>query len=127
MEASLAKFLETIVTALGDLSFVPYAVPLVVLLVSLIKRIPGLDTLDGKLLHLAVQVVFWVLYAAVNHFGHGEQLQQWTEALTIILQTLLPLIASMFGATWLYDKAHENNIPVIGYRRTKDTYARPVG
>lgn len=127
MEATIQKFLETLLTALNDLTFVPYAVALITLLVSLCKRIPQLSTVDARVIHLVWQVVFWVGYAVLTHFGHGEKLQQWTEAATIILQTLLPLIASLFGATWVYNKAVANKVAVIGYQRKPDVYKKAVG
>jgi hypothetical protein len=127
MEATIEQFLNTLLTALNDLTFVPYAVALITLLVSLCKRIAFLENVDAKIIHLFWQVVFWVGYAALTHFGKGEQLQQWTEAATIILQTLLPLIASLFGATWVYNKAVANKVAVIGYQRSAQKYDKAVG
>lgn len=127
MEATIQKFLETLLTALNDLTFVPYAVALITLLVSLCKRVSFLASVDAKVIHLFWQVVFWVVYAALTHFGKGEQLQQWTEAATIVLQTVLPLIASLLGTTWVYNKAVANKVAVIGYQRTVPKYDKAVG
>lgn len=127
MEATIEQFLNTLLTALNDLTFVPYAVALITLLVSLCKRVSFLAAVDAKIIHLFWQVVFWTVYAILNHFGQGEQLQQWTEAATIVLQTLLPLIASLFGATWVYNKAVANKVAVIGYQRTVPKYDKSVG
>lgn len=118
METQLVEFIERLLTMITDLTAVPYAVALVTLLVSLVKRLPFMTAVSAPTIHLVIQVIFWVIYAVLTHFGQGEQLQEWTQAITILLQTLLPLIASMFGGKWLYSKAESASVPLWGYRRS---------
>ena len=118
METEMVTFLEQLFALLNDLTVVAYAVPLITLLVSIVKRAPFLANVQANVIHLILQVVFWLGYAVVTHFGHGEQLQEWTVALTALMETLLPLIVSLFGGTWLYSKATQAAVPLLGYKRT---------
>lgn len=114
----IVQFLQQLFVLVNDLTAVPYAVAFITLVVSLFKRVPFFADIPAQYIHLVAQVAFWVVYATLNHFGHGEQLQQWTEAAAIVLQTLLPLVVSLFGGSWAYSKAVDANIPLWGYQRS---------
>lgn len=123
LEGQLSDFLAMFLEGVVDLTLLPFAVPLVVILVALVKRIPlpFIQNISAGAMHLTVQVIIWAAYAVFVKFGRGDVFEQWTNALVIVLQTLLPLVASLFGATWLYDKAKASAIPLLGYQRSDPT------
>jgi positive regulator of sigma E activity len=118
MEENMVKFLEQLLVMVNDLTVVAYAIPLITLLVGLIKRLPFLTNVQANVIHLVIQIAFWAGYAILNHFDKGAQLQQWTEAATVIIQALLPLILSFLGGKFLYEKAKKAEAPLWGYSRS---------
>jgi hypothetical protein len=110
---------EQLLTWLRDGTTVAYAVPLVVVLVNVIKRIPALANINAGYIHLAVQVAFWAAYVVVGQYGHGEQLQGFVEVLTPFLEALLPFFLSVFGAHTVYQAATARGVPGLGYQRTE--------
>lgn len=119
MESQIAEFLKVIFEQLNSLTLIPYAVPLVIILVSLTKRIPQLAGVDGKVLQLFWQVMFWAAAGLLIHFGKGDNLQQWTELIITFAKMLLPGAVSLAAATRGYQYAVNHNVPLLGFKRTQ--------
>ena len=115
METQWVEFLEQLTRMIVDLTAVPFLLPLIVLLVGLIKRIPidAIQSLPANVIHLVVQVLAWVAYAVATHYGKGLAFENWVQALTPLLQ----LIVSYLGSAWLYGAAKQTNMPLWGYQR----------
>jgi len=115
METQWIEFLNQLGQMLNDLTVVPFLMPLVVLLVGLIKRIPldVVQSIPANGIHLAVQVLLWIGYAVATHYGKGLAFENWVQALTPLLQ----LVVSYLGGAWLYNQAKQANMPLWGYQR----------
>ena len=115
METQWVEFLEQLTRMIVDLTAVPFLLPLIVLLVGLIKRIPidAIQSLPANVIHLVVQVLAWVAYAVATHYGKGAEFESWIAVLTPLLQ----LVVSYLGGAWLYNQAKQANMPLWGYQR----------
>ncbi len=113
METQWTQFLEQLMRMIIDLTAVPFLVPLIVLVVSLLKRAPALSSVPANALHLVIQVITWALYAVAQHYGKGGEFESWITALIPLLQ----LVVSYLGGAWLYNQAKQANMPLWGYQR----------
>ena len=118
MEQQLMDFVQNVLMQLNDLTALAWAVPLIVILVAILKRAPWLRNVQAGTIQFVLQVVIWTLYAVLSRMGQGEAFQSWVSGLAVILQTLLPLMASLFGVEWLYRKAVQKRLPVISHQRS---------
>jgi hypothetical protein len=112
LEVALAAFIELVY----NVTFIPFAAPLVVLSTALIKKwLP--NSISAALIALVLQVAIWVAFVVVRHFGYEQQFISGVEALTTILGAIAGLVGSSFAATWLYNKAQYLEVPVLGSSR----------
>lgn len=115
MENELAQALERILSLFGDITFLPFAATLVVLLTGVVKRF---TSVPAGLIALAFQVAVWVGFKAVQHYGYGEGFQDWIEAATVIIQTLLPLLGGQVASGWIYQRANKAAVPLFGFKKS---------
>lgn len=106
---------ERIITLVNDVSFLPWAAALVLLLTQLTKRyIP----VSPAVLALGFQVVIWAVYAVANHYGFGQNVQDYVAAITRIIEAILTVAPQMLlGAAVTkvgYDKLTKRSVP--GFR-----------
>lgn len=129
METTFVEFGEWLVPAILDVIRVPFAVPLIVMIVALLKRFIPAKTISSNTLHFVVQVVFWLGYVVYGKLGGDlPAFEQWTVNITKMLEAvvpiLLPLVVSLFGGHTLYNAARNRELPVMGYQRS-DTASLP--
>jgi len=84
---------ERIVGLINDISFLPWASALVLLLTQLVKRF--VTSVRPVVIAMAIQVVIWIAYAVANHFGYGQNIQLSVEALTKIIEAILTIAPAM--------------------------------
>ena len=122
MDATMAEFLERLITMVNDLTVVPFAVPLIVLVVSVLKRFIPAEWVGSGKLHFIVQAVFWLGYAVFARLGGDlPAFEEWTMNITKILEVVVPLLlpfaVSMFGAHATYKAALSRGVTGLGYKR----------
>lgn len=112
---------ENLITLLNNISFVPFAAGLVLVLVQFGKAIFGWDGGRAVLMALVIQVVVWVAYVIAHSRGLDAQFQTTTDTATTILNALFsalfPALLSNGLTQYTYRKLTASNVP--GFR--KDT------
>lgn len=119
METQLLSAAEQIIAIVANLVNLGWAVPLVVIVVAVLKQLPYINQVKSSVIQFVVQVVVWVAYVLVSNAGYGDAFQHWTVELAEVMQVILPFVASLFGAEWLYSKAKQNAVPLLGARRVE--------
>lgn len=99
--------------------------PFAVTLVSLLKRIPALETVSAPTITFVVGTVLWLLSAIFGALGYSIEFNSLLEALTTILPALAGLFAVLIGAPALHDQAAKRNVAFLGYSRTPPPGAPP--
>lgn len=97
--------------------FLAFAAPLVLMLTSLLKRLPFLLSTPSSRIALVLNIVIWVAYVIAKEFGVGDQFETITGSVTTVLGALTGVIFTGIGAGALHSQAAKNQIPVIGYTR----------
>jgi len=112
----ISVFLESLARLINDVSFIPWAAALVLLLTQVVKRF--VPQIAPAAVALALQVIVWVLYAIANHFGYGQNVQDIVTVVTNLVNALLPILPPMLlGAAVTkvaYDKLTATRVP--GFR-----------
>jgi hypothetical protein len=103
---------ERILTLVGDISFLPWSAALVLLLTQLTKRyLP----FRAAVIALAWQVIIWVVYAVANHYGFGQNVQDYVGAATKILEAILtvapPMVVSALATEVAFRKLTRQDVP----------------
>ena len=124
MEDTAVLFVERLITMINDLTVVPFAVPLIVLLVSVFKRFVPAQWASSNTLHFVVQVVFWLGFAVFGKLGGDlPAFEEWTVNITKLLEVavplLLPFLVSLFGGHAAYTAARNRGITGFGYQRAE--------
>jgi hypothetical protein len=83
---------ERIITLITDISFLPWSAALVLLLTQLTKRFLPYRAV---VIALAWQVLIWAVYAVANHYGFGQNVQDYVVAATKILEAILTVAPAM--------------------------------
>ena len=81
------QFLENVLKLVGDLTFIAFAVPSVVVVTALLKRV--FKGVDANVLRLLSQVAIWVLYKVALELGYGHQFEALLPAITTVASALL--------------------------------------
>ena len=115
VDALLMAALEMLIKTVTDITFVPAAAALVVVLTAISKKF---ISLGAGYIALFWQVVAWVAWVLALHFGYADQFTSIAATLTTVLTAILGLVGSSIGATAIYDRAVEKDIPGIGSART---------
>lgn len=111
-------FLANMLALLNDLTAVPALAAGVLIFTNAIKAILALfkvkvEDTRAVLLALGVQVVVWIIYQFSVRGGFDVAFQQWYDAAATVINTLLPLVLTLFAAPYAYDRMRDN--PVLGY------------
>jgi len=119
MDLSIA--LENIVRLLNDVTFIPVAAGVVLVLTQLVKSVTKWEGNRASLVALAIQAAFWVVYSVLKARGMGDQFEQWTKAAETILTTLVtilfPAVLSGLGTQAVYNRLAAKQAP--GFRKVK--------
>lgn len=109
---SLEVALQLLISLITDVSFLPVAVPLVLLLTSIAKKyIP----INPVLIALTFQVAVWVVWAALVHFKVDPAVfDNGIKFVTAILTTLSGFTASTYLGQRAYRSAENHDVPLIG-------------
>jgi len=123
MEDTAVIFVERLLAMINDLTVVPFAVPLIVLLVSVFKRLVPAKYASSNTLHFIIQGLFWLGFAVFGKLGGDlPAFEEWTVNITKLLEVavplLLPFLISLFGGHAAYTAARNRGISGFGYQRT---------
>lgn len=117
MDLSVA--LENIIRLVNDVTFIPVAVGLVLVLTQIAKTAFKLQDNAAALASLIIQVVVWVVYSILKSRGMDVQFEQWSKAAETILTTLLtvmfPAVLSGLATKSVYARAAAKQVP--GFRK----------
>lgn len=91
--------------------------PVTTFFVGLLKKIPQLGGISAPNLTLAVAGVLWLILSAARYFGYEIQFDNVLALLTTVLPPLAGFLGSLVGAPLVYEIAHANNVPILGYAR----------
>lgn len=109
---------ERIAALINDITFVPLAVGLVIVVTQILKSVFKWDGSRAALAALGVQVVVWVVYSYFKARGMDVQFEQWTKALegilTALASVLFPAVVSSLATKSVYDRATARKAP--GFR-----------
>ncbi len=120
--AALAAFLELLIKALADGTFLPIGAGLVVALTAIFKRFLP-ENIGSGVLAIAFQVVVWIAWVIVQHLGFGDQFGTWINSITTIITAVGGLVGSSFLATKAYNYAVAQNVPLFGTQRASSASA----
>lgn len=122
---------DLLVKAVADGTYLLFAVPLVVMLTAIAKKILPPDitigsvviSLGGAPLALIFQVIVWVGFVVAVNAGYGDQFKGWVATATTILGAIFGISASSVGSTILYTKVMKPlNVPLLGYSRSASAF-----
>lgn len=112
-EDDLSTAFERFLTLINDISFLPWSAALVLLLTQVTKRF--IPQLRPVVIALFFQVVIWALYAVANHYGFGQNVQDYVGAITKILEAILtvapPMLASAAVTEVAFQKLQRRSVP----------------
>lgn len=104
---------DRIVTLINDISFLPWSAALVLLLTQLTKRF--ITQIRPVALALVYQVVIWIVYAVANHYGFGQNVQDYVGAITKIVEAILTvapaLVASAAATEVVFRGLRRQDVP----------------
>lgn len=116
MDISVA--LENIARLFNDITFIPVAAGVVLVLTQIVKSVTKWEGNRASLVALAFQALFWVVYSVLKARGMDAQFEQWTKALEIILTTLMtvlfPAVLSGLSTQAVYTRLAARQAP--GFR-----------
>lgn len=130
MEQQFAEFAARLIELVNDTTVLAFAVPLVVVIVSVLKRFIPAEWVSGSTLHVLVQVVVWLAYIVFGKLGGDlAQFESWATTIAKVLELLVPVlpagVAAVFGGHALYEATKKRGIAVFGYQRGSDSGAVP--
>jgi hypothetical protein len=112
--------LETVFTNLFKLlwnaAYLPFAVPMVTVLVALSKRV--FTSVSSPTLVIFWTVVIWLLFLAATQLGYENQFETAITSLATLGATFLGITLTPALAGVMYDYAKANEVAIIGYSRT---------
>jgi hypothetical protein len=108
--------LENIIRLFNDITVVPVAIGLVLVITQLIKVAFGVkESTTATLIALGVQAVVWIAYSVLKARGMEVEFGQWVKAAEVIITTLVsvlfPAVLATAGAHYAYGKLHAANVP----------------
>jgi hypothetical protein len=111
--------LETVGTNLFKLlwnaAYLPFAVPMVAVLVALSKRV--FTGVSSPTLVIFWTVVIWLLFLLATQFGYENQFETAITSLATLGATFLGITLTPALAGVMYDYAKANEVAIIGYSR----------
>ena len=90
---------------------------LVALVVSLLKRFPFLNFVPSQVLSFGLTITLTVGYMIAREYGGGAQFQNATIGATTLIETVLNVMATYFGASAIYKGATMTKFPILSYKR----------
>lgn len=122
---ALPDAIQAFLAALVAIFAAALASPLTAPLVSLVKRIPGLDKYSGEVINLAVAV----LLSAILWIGQALGLVGQIDTAYRLIYLLLPFLSGI-GSNFVSNQAVyqfgvRQNMPIIGFQRTPSTGIDP--
>lgn len=113
-DAELQAALELIIKMASDLTFVPAAAALVVVLTALLKRFLPVNP---AYIALALQGLVWVVWILAKQFGYEPQFSTWIDGVTTIVSALAGFVVSTSAATKAYTVLKHQGAPILGDTR----------
>jgi hypothetical protein len=111
--------LETVGTNLFKLlwnaAYLPFAVPMVAVLVALSKRV--FTGVSSPTLVIVWTVIIWLLFLAATQLGYENQFETAITSLATLGATFLGITLTPALAGVMYDYAKANEVAIIGYSR----------
>ncbi len=118
-EDEAAVLAESMLTLIYNATYLPFAAPLILLLVGLTKRF---TTINANILNLFFSVFIWAFWIAATEVGLGGQFESIIGGLATIGTAVLGTVLSSAGAGKLYDFSKSNDIAFFGFERnSQDT------
>lgn len=114
VEEAANSLLATLTALLAGAS----ALPITVTLVSLLKRLPFLESVSGGALSFGVAVVISVVTWISRQYGFEGQINASLDFLQTIIPALSLLLGNLVASSAAYKAARAVDTPVIGYRRS---------
>lgn len=109
---------ENLLRLITDVSFVPFAAGLVIVVTQVIKNVFKVEGNRAALIALLVQVAVWVGYSFFKARGMDAQFEQGIKAAETIITTLLsvafPALLSGMATQSIYDRVVAKDVP--GFR-----------
>lgn len=103
---------------ISQATYLPFAAPLVVLLVGLFKRIPFLANTSAPALSLFFSVLVWAGFIFARDAGFATEFQTSVESLTKMGEMVLGFIFVPAVSTTLYNYANKQNVAILGHSRS---------
>lgn len=114
VEEAANSLLATITMLLAGAS----AMPITVTLVSLLKRLPFLESVSGGALSFAVAAVISVIIWISRQYGFEGQVNASLDFLQTIIPALSLLLGNLVVSSATYKASRAVDTPVIGYHRS---------
>lgn len=124
--AALLSAINVLASALEGITGSFATIPVTVILVSLLKRIPFLEKVAAPTITFAVAVVLWCVAAVTGYFGVQVQFYNLLDVLGTALPGIVGLIATLLGAPKLFEALAKRNVAVIGYQRSRGVAGVPA-
>lgn len=123
---------ENLLRLVTDISFVPFAAGLVIVVTQVIKNAFQVEGNRAALIALLVQVAVWVGYSVFKARGMDAQFEQGIKAAETIITTLLsvafPALLSGLATQSVYTKVVSKDVPGFRSGTPKTTLpAAPTG
>lgn len=115
---SLQIALEALIGWLSDATFLPLAVPSVIFLTALLKRVPIINNLRAGVIAITCQVVLWVIWIVARRYGVSETVfANGLEALTTILSGISLVVLGSGATQELYQRLNQQDVTLFGTSR----------
>jgi len=106
---------ESLLKLIYNSVYLPFAAPLVLLLVAVSKRF---TTLNANILSLFFSVIIWAFWIAANEVGLGGQFESIVSGVTTIAVAVLGSTITPAASGKLYAFARDHDVALFGFERT---------
>jgi len=116
VEEQLETVFTNLVRLLWNAAYLPFAAPMVVVSVALLKRLPL--AVSSSTWAFASTIVLWLLYLGATQLGFANQFETVISSLATIGASILGVTITPVLASNLHALASANRVPVLGYSKT---------
>lgn len=109
-----ASLLTLIIAAVGGY----VSSPITVTLVSLLKRIPGIDQIKGDVLQYAVAGLLVTIILVARQLGYADQLRGTLDFIQQAIVLIVGFTGAIKSSDAVYASAVKNEWAVLGYKRS---------
>lgn len=109
-----ASLLTLIIAAVGGYATSPFTVTIV----SLLKRIPGIDQIKGDVLQYAVAGLLVTIILVARQLGYADQLRGTLDFIQQAIVLIVGFTGAIKSSDAFYAAAVENEWAVLGYKRS---------